>query len=360
MIKEDIIIYVKHMNYIGGIETWIYEIAKKYGEKRNITLLYGWIAPKQLYRLRRLIKCVKYEKQEIECNKFIFCFGFEAIKTVKAKEFIYFIHADYKAQNIKVTIPKETTSIYAVSQLARDSFYETHKDQIDKLGLKVEVAYNPITIEKPKRVLTLISPTRLTKEKGGHRMIAMAKRLKEKGIPFNWFVYSTTDLTSDTSHFIMMQPELDIRDYIADSDYLIQLSDTESYAYSIVEAACLGTPIVASKMPVLKEMNIIDGKNAFILEFDLSNLDEVIDKMYNNNLKGFKYIPSHSNKEYLKILGEEKIKEYDYKTDGYEVIVKKPSFYTEENIRAIKDDIIVIKTIERLEHLEQLGYVERI
>ena len=42
-----------------------------------------------------------------------------------------------------------------LSQLARDSFYETHKDQIDKLGLKVEVAYNPITIEKPKRVLKL-------------------------------------------------------------------------------------------------------------------------------------------------------------------------------------------------------------
>ena len=85
---------------------------------------------KQLYRLKKLIKCVKYEKQKIECNKFIFCFGFEAINTVKAKEFIYFIHADYKAQNIKVTIPKETTSIYAVSQLARDSFYETHKDKL--------------------------------------------------------------------------------------------------------------------------------------------------------------------------------------------------------------------------------------
>lgn len=357
---ENIIIYVNHINYIGGIETWLYEISKKYGEKRNITLLYGWIAPKQLYRLRKLIKCVKYEKQKIECNKFIFCFGFEAINTVKAKEFIYFIHADYKAQNIKVTIPPQTTSIYAVSQLAKDSFIEIHKEQLDKLGLKVEVAYNPITIEKPKRVLTLISPTRLTKEKGGHRMIAMAKRLKEKGIPFNWFVYSTTDLTSDTSHFIMMQPELDIRDYIADADYLIQLSDTESYAYSIVEAACLGTPIVASKMPVLEEMNIIDGENAFILEFDLSNLDEVIDKMYKNNLKGFNYTPNQSNKEYLKILGKETKKEYDYKIDGYEAVVLKPSYYTIEDVDAVKGDTIVIKTIERLEYLEKNKYVERI
>lgn len=357
---EDIIIYVNHINYIGGIETWLYEIAKKYGEKRNITLLYGWIAPKQLYRLRRLIKCVKYEKQKIECNKFIFCFGFEAINTVKAKEFIYFIHADYKAQNLKVTIPKETTSIYAVSQLARDSFYETHKEQIDKLGLTVEVAYNPITIEKPKRVLTLISPTRLSKEKGGHRMVAMAKRLKEKGIPFNWLVYSDRTIDCDTSHFIMMQPELNIRDYIADADYLVQLSDTESYAYSIVEAACLGTPIIATEIPVLDEMKIKDGENAFILKFDLSNLDEVIDRMYSNNLKGFKYIPNHSNKEYLKMLGKETKKEYDYKIDGYEALVLKPSYYTIENVNAVKGDIITIKTIERLEYLEKNKYVERI
>lgn len=353
---EDIIIYVNHINYIGGIETWLYEIAKKYGEKRNITLLYGWIAPEQLYRVKKIIKCVKYEKQEIECNKFIFCFGFEAINTVKAKEFIYFIHADYKAQNIKATIPKETTSIYAVSKLAKDSFIEMHKEQLDKLGLKVETAYNPITIEKPKRVLTLISPTRLTKEKGGPRMIAMAKRLKEKGIPFNWFVYSTTDLTSETSHFIMMKPELDIRDYIADADYLIQLSDTESYAYSIVEAACLGTPIVASKMPVLDEMNIKEGENAFILEFDLSNLDEVIDKMYKNNLKGFTYKKKESNDEYLKILGKETKNKYKCPIDK---LVKAKLNYKDlvENKDMVENEEF-IATVERAEYLQRIGYVE--
>ena len=79
-------------------------------------------------------------------------------------------------------------------------------------------------------------------------MVAMAKRLKEKGIPFIWLVYSTENIGFDISNFIMMKPELDIRDYIADADYLIQLSDTESYAYSIVEAACLGrNPIIVLK-----------------------------------------------------------------------------------------------------------------
>ena len=358
--KEDIVFFIGYINYIGGVETWIYEIAKIYGKNRNIVVMYKWIAPKQLYRLRRLVKCIKYENQEIECNKMIFAYDFSALATTKAKEYIYTIHADYKFQKIKVTIPPQTTKIYAVSQLARDSFYETHKDQIDKLGLTVEVLYNPIEVETPKRVLKLISPTRLTKEKGGNRMVAMAKRLKEKGMPFIWLVYSTENIGFDISNFVMMQPELDIRDYIADADYLVQLSDTEGYAYSIVEAACLGTPAIVTELPTLDEMNIKDGENAFILKFDLSNLDEVIDKMYNNNLKGFKYIPNQSEEGYLKILGKETKKEYDYKIDGYEAVVLKPSHYVEENVDAVKGDIIVIKTIERLEYLEKIGYVERI
>lgn len=356
--KEDIVFFIGNINYIGGVETWIYEIAKIYGKKRNIVMMYNWIAPKQLYRLRRLVKCIKYTGQRIECNKMIFAYDFSALKTTTAKEFIYTIHADYKFQKIKVTIPPQTTKIYAVSQTARDSFYETHKEQIDNMGLTVEVLYNPIEVEKPKRVLKLISPTRLTKEKGGNRMVAMAKRLKEREIPFIWLVYSTDNIGFDVSNFVMMQPELDIRDYIADADYLVQLSDTEGYAYSLVEAMCLGTPVLVTDLPILKEMKIKDGENAFVLDFDLSNLDEVIDKAYNNNLKGFKYVKNHSNKEYLKILGEETIKEYNYKEDGYEALVLKPSTYVEEDMKCVKGDIIVCKTLERLEYLERLGYVK--
>lgn len=321
--KEDIVFYYKRINYIGGIETWLYEIAKKYGENRNITVYYDWIAPKQYYRLSRIVKCEQYTGQRIECNTFIFCFCFDAIKTTKAKEYVFFVHADYRFIKSKVTIPLQTTKIYAVSQLARDSFYETHKDQVDKLGLTVGVLYNPLTTDKPKRVLTLISPTRLTKEKGGNRMIAMAKRLKEKGIPYNWFVYSDRTIDCNTSHFVMMQPELDIRDYIADADYLVQLSDTEAWPYSPIEAMSLGTPLVITELPMLDEMKIKDGENAFILKFDLSNLDEVIDKMYNNNLKGFKYIPNQSEEGYLKLLGEETKREYDPSKSGIQITIKK-------------------------------------
>ena len=51
-------------------------------------------------------------------------------------------------------------------------------------GLPCTLCYNPITIEKPKRVLYLISATRLTREKGKDRILKLAKALDNAGIPY--------------------------------------------------------------------------------------------------------------------------------------------------------------------------------
>ena len=56
------------------------------------------------------------------------------------------------------------TRYLGVSELVCDTFEEM-------TGNKTELAYNPIEIKKPKKVLNLISATRLTAEKGRGRMI---------------------------------------------------------------------------------------------------------------------------------------------------------------------------------------------
>ena len=324
--KEDIVFYIGHINYIGGVETWIYEIAKIYSKNRNIVLLYNKSDARQLLRLEKYIKCIKYIGQDIECNKFIFCYDHSAIRTVKAKEYILTIHADYKVQNLRITIPKETTAIYAVSETAKQSFIETHKDQLDALKLDMKVLYNPISPDKPKKVLHLISATRLTKEKGGQRMTEMLKAFNRKGYSISWLVFcSNGTIEVETTGMALIKPTLNITDYIADADYLIQLSDTEGYAYSIIEALILGTPVVITELPIRDEMGVVEGVNGFVVKFDLSNLDEVVDKMWNNNLKGFKYTKKESNEEYLKILGEET--KSNYKPDKSMVIIKVRSSY---------------------------------
>lgn len=355
--KEDIVFYIGTLNFIGGVETWIYEISKTYSKDRNITLLYNKSAPNQLLRIEKYIKCIKYTGQQIECNKFIFCYDHSAVKTTKAKEYILTIHADYKVQGLRIIIPKETTSIYCVSKTALDSFIETHKDQLEELKIQPKVLYNPIEVDKPKRVLHLISATRLSKEKGGPRMAQMLKAFNKKGYSISWLVFCANGtIEVDSGGMALMKPTLSITDYIADADYLVQLSDTEGYAYSLVEAMCLGTPVIVTELPILEEMGIKEGENAFILKFDLSNLNEVVEKAYNNNLKGFSYKKKESNDEYLKILGKETKNKYKCPTNK---LVKAKLNYKDivENKDMVENEEF-IATVERAEYLQRIGYVE--
>ena len=89
---------------IGGVETWLYDICKLYSNDYDITLLYGRAAPEQLKRLKKMIKCIRYTGQEIECEKLIYCFDDTAVHSIKTKEINLFIHADYKAQNLRINI----------------------------------------------------------------------------------------------------------------------------------------------------------------------------------------------------------------------------------------------------------------
>ena len=302
--KGKIVFFIGHINYIGGVEQWIYYIIKKYINDYDITVLYKWCAPNQLTRLNKLVRCVQYTNEEIECDKFIFCYDMSITDKVKAKDYILTIHADYKAQKFKIDIPKQTTKIYAVSDLARQSFEEIHKQQLKLLGLTIKTLYNPIKLDEPKRVLNLISATRLTPEKGAKRMEIMAKNLKALNLPFIWTIFTTLEDPSKIDGFIYMKPRLDILGYIKNADYLIQLSDTEGFAYSIVESLTLGTPVVVTDFPVAEEMGVKNGQNGYILKMDCSNIEQVIKDMYENYLKGFKYEPKESDIEYKAIFGK--------------------------------------------------------
>ena len=64
-------------------------------------------------------------------------------------------------------------------------------------------------------------------------MIKLAKELSDKKIPFEWHVFTNkSDIDSD--FFIARKPKLNIINDIAEADYLVQLSDSEGYCYSIV------------------------------------------------------------------------------------------------------------------------------
>ena len=273
------VFYFYHLNSIGGTETFLYYIAKKYCD-HDITVYYTKGDIRQVLRLKEYVQVKQWDGREnIVCDKFFCNWDTSIMSHVTAKEYIQIIHADYKALGMKPNINPKTTKYIGVSQQVCDSFKEL-------TGKTVELCYNPIMIDKPKKVLRLVSATRLTPEKGKDRMLTLANALSIHKIPFTWIVYTNDQFKINHPDIIYKKPKLDIIDHIADADYLVQLSDSEAYCYSVVEALSVKTHVIVTDCPVYKELGIQDRVHGFILNFDMSDIP--VDEIY-AGLPKFKY-----------------------------------------------------------------------
>lgn len=273
------IFYFRYINKIGGIETFFYYLSKKY-QDWDITIYYNNGDTDQIKRLKQYVRVKKYKGEHIVCDKAFFNFNLDIIDNVDAKEYIQIAHGDYKAMGIKPNTNKKITKYLGVSQQVCNTYKEV-------TGYNTELIYNPIEIDKPKKILNLISATRLTVEKGKNRIIKLAKILDDNNIPYIWTIFTDDTNAIDNPNIVYMNPRLDIINYIANADYLVQLSDNEGYCYSVVESLAVGTPVIVTECPVFKEIGC-NNKNSFILDFNLKKVP--IDEIY-KGLPKFEYTP---------------------------------------------------------------------
>lgn len=274
------VFFWSYFNAIGGVETFFFEIAKKYGKDHDITILYKSGDAAQICRLKRYVRVRKWSGEKIKCEKLFFGLNTEILDYAEADEYIQMVHADYSAQKLQPSRDKRITRYIAVSQATVDGLFKCSK-------VKAELSYNPITVEKPPRMLRLISATRLTPEKGGERMKALAAAFDAAHIPYTWEVFTTSPDIFKNRNIVVREPRVDILPNVASADYLVQLSDTEGYSYSILEALCVGTPVIVTDFPSAREQ-VTDGINGFILPMDMSDIP--VDSIY-KGLKRFKYTP---------------------------------------------------------------------
>jgi glycosyltransferase involved in cell wall biosynthesis len=162
-------------------------------------------------------------------------------------------------------------------------------------------------IQKTNKSDTLhfITCSRLTSEKGWYRIIKMVKKFKDSGKKFTWDIYTSNNHSlyaeliinelSKYSEVKFHEPNLNILPIVAEKDYLVQLSDTEAFCYSIYEALQVGTPCITTNFSSAIEQ-IEDGKNGYILNMELSNID--LKKIFNEIPNKYKF--------------EEKSNEYDW------------------------------------------------
>ena len=293
MIKHANFFYFRRISHIGGTEQFLYEIAKKYHD-RDIAVLYDETDLDQLIRLRKLVPCYRRDRAErYVCERAFYNFNLEALEQIEAKEHIFIAHAIY--QEIPQIPPLAETRItrwLGVSKYACDELKRYGESW--GIDIKPELCYNPLTLEKPEPVVKIVSACRLDdKVKGGARTLklidALDRYCEKTGRNYLWTIFTNkTNIHIDSPNVIFMQPRIDVRNYIADADWLVQVSnDMESYCYSINEALGYGTRIVRTPLTVAKELKI-PKQAELVLEWSCKNVDEVAEKIFEPK-KDFSY-----------------------------------------------------------------------
>ena len=351
--------YFKGLCRIGGTEQFLYEVAKKY-HKYDITVMYDDADFEQIIRLKKLVRCIKREpKKTYYAKKAFYNFNLDAINNVEADEHIFVCHAIYQEipQVPPLTNPKLTgffgVSDYASSELKKYGEYQG-------IEINPKTVYNPLTLEKPDKVYHLISACRLDdKVKGGERTLklidALDRYCEKHGTHYLWTIYSNTpNVSINSPNVVVMKGRPDIRPYIADADYLVQLSnDMESYCYSINEALGYGTRIIRTPLSVAKELHI-PKEAEIVAEWDMSNVDEVARQVFEP--KGdFSYAPPKDG--WNDVLVKTKA---GYKFEDNNVLVKPVRFYYDcdrkENMDRWSEPFKV--SVDRARVLVKRGFVQ--
>src|SRR5574344_2470853 len=307
-----IIIYQSNIIELGGVETFTYNLSKALSDYYEVLLLYKKCHPNQLYRLMQEVECEEYNpNKEYECDVCILASSWDGYPdTVKATEYIQMIHANYKEMKEKFNykyIPfSKTTKHLAVSNTVKEIFEEMY-------GYECGLMYNILDeIKETKPILKLVSATRLSAEKGYDRMLKLIEELKKRKIKFRWIIFTNLENYKikpiECEEVIFMKPRYDLEEYIKEADYIVQLSDTEGFSYTINESLQYGTPTLKTAFDSIYE-SVEDGISGYILPFELfetgtkEEWDKYLDKIVNKIPKDFKYESKCKTDDWLKLLG---------------------------------------------------------
>lgn len=192
MIEHANIIYAREIHAIGGVETYVYELAKKYKDY-DIAVVCKSIAPEQKKRLEKYCRVYIHKNEKIDCKVAIINWDTSIIdyitesiwkENAKEDEGIYqTIHADYTHPSQgKLPQDKRIKSYLAITEDILHNFSKLSKET------NVILCRNPLELEEDEPYLILVSPTRLTEEKGGNMMLKLANTLDRLNIKFIYFV----------------------------------------------------------------------------------------------------------------------------------------------------------------------------
>lgn len=293
-LKAQVVLYRSDLYKIGGFMTFLLNFCKEMSDKYDITIV-GKKCDHE--RLKQLLKMVRVElsgKEIYTDNLIMLSFRDELPSNVHAKKIIRMVHACKTSP--EWFIPKDYDQLIFVSETAKKSFDEQEAAVIHNFNLSLY----------KKDCLFLVSATRFPAPDKGiieDRMRILAKMLNDKGISFTWLNFSDRPMENPPKNFHNVGVSYNMQILLQKADYLVQLSDSECWSYSCLEALMLKTPIICTPFPSAFEMGVIDGVNAHVVPFDM---DFDVEKLLDIPHFTFTYNNKEIRQQWIDILGDTK------------------------------------------------------
>ena len=223
---------------------------------------------------------------KIKCDKCVWCYLY--FDYYKYKNMIE--ASEYIAWAVKsgLNIKKEGMVIH---NFLNDNLIELSKED------------NPL-VDIPSNTLKLCVVSRISSGKGFERLLLLVKELEKESIPYIVNIVGKgrkreieyRKLFEDYKKVIFVGYRDNPYNYVKNSDYLVQLSDDESWCNSITEAKVLDVPVLVTNFKSSYEQ-IKDGYNGIMVDLAEKDYSKVVKRLLEEkdtlkeNLRSYKYRP---------------------------------------------------------------------
>lgn len=290
-----ILIQMTYMCAIGGIETAMYQFARRFGKDYELEFVINAKADgadAQLDRLRPYGK-VTFDPGREQLYGADIALVFTPImqsapwQNIVANKVYQVIHSDLSGlkelpqwADFTWTPPQKLDGIISVSETAQK-------------GLKKALGLDSIVIENVfdspsnnRRVFCFMS--RSTEEKGFDKALELMDKFEQAGKDYLFIIASQIDPYGPywerirrNPRYVYANANIYTDSLIRGCDYLVSLSSCESWGYSIREALANGVAVIGSKGVPEIERVVKDGKNGYLIDRNLTDVDSaMIDKIF--------------------------------------------------------------------------------
>lgn len=295
--KKTLGIYISNYNKIGGVERFVENFCKRMSKHYEITLIFDFVEDHNLlFEISDYVNVIKIDKKETYIFDYFVnstAWGYSPYENIESEKIIQVCHADFRHVisnwNFKYIKHEKTTHHVCVGEIVKQAFEEVTPYKCD--AIIYNLLDNSIKLETKLKndVLHLVTMSRLSGEKGFKRMLQLAQQLDSKKIPYIWNVYGNTTHSfakqvvswfNNCPNVIFKGVTREPFKEINKADYLVQLSDTEGFAYSVYEAMQVKTPCIITPFASGNEQ-ITHGVNGYIVPFDMKeiNLNEILNNI---------------------------------------------------------------------------------